>query len=234
VKPHMWVVVAGAVVFAGAISDRAEAQAGTLSGAVSGIVPVPVGPLVDNRDVGVGGSVALRYAPPMQSQFAVRLELAGLLPSSHDNGATDESTVVANGSTALSLMAGPEFDVAAPTGHFYTTMTAGADRVWSTSSASSGPTPAYGPFYTMTGQAATNFAWSGGGGYVTGRTSGGLAAELGVRYYDFGRVAYVTTYPGGRTLVGGANGVFPSSPYSTTSHHHMTFVAPSIGVSWRP
>lgn len=230
-KPHMCAAVAGAVILCSAFSPvSAAAQAGTLTAAVSGIVPVPVGPLVDNRDVGAGGAVALRYAPAALSHFAMRLELSGLLPSTHDNGGTASSTtVVANGSSALFATAGPEFDVAAGSGHFYTTATAGAARIWASSSASSLSTPAFGPFDTMTDRQATNFAWSGGGGFVTGRSSVGIAGDFGLRYYDLGRATYVTSYP--------SFTFFPNIPiagHTTIAHHRTTFLSPSIGLSWRP
>jgi hypothetical protein len=193
-------------------------------------VPVPIGPLVDNRNVGVGGELALRYAPTVLPNAALRLELSGLLPSSHDNGGTDQNTtLVANGSSALIAMAGPEFDVSSWGGHFYTTATAGAARIWATSAASSMATPAYGPFATVTGREATNFAWSGGGGFVTSRSSAGLAGEFGLRYYDLGRATYVTSYP---AFIFGAG--TPVAARATVGHHRTTFLAPSIGLSWRP
>ena len=230
-KAHLWASVAGTVmVCIGVTPTGAAAQAGTLTAAVAGVVPVPIGPLVDNRNVGVGGELALRYAPVAWPNAALRLELSGLLPSSHDNGGTNQNTtLVANGSSALIAMAGPEFDVASFSGHFYTTATAGAARIWATSAASSGPTPAYGPFATVTGVEATNFAWSGGGGFVTSRSSGGLAGDFGLRYYDLGRATYVTSYP--------AHIFFPDTPIAaraTVGHHRTTLLAPSIGLSWRP
>jgi hypothetical protein len=223
--------VAGVVMlYSGFTPANAGAQAGTLTAAVAGIVPVPIGPLVDNRNVGVGGELALRYAPTVLPNAALRLELSGLLPSSHDNGGTNQNTtLVANGSSALIAMAGPEFDVSSWGGHFYTTATAGAARIWATSAASSMATPAYGPFATVTGREATNFAWSGGGGFVTTRSSGGLAGDFGLRYYDLGRATYVTLYPshifGAGTLI---------AARETIGNHRTTLLAPSIGLSWRP
>jgi hypothetical protein len=230
VKPYTCVALAGAViVYAGVIPAVAGAQAGTLQAAVAGIVPVPIGPIVDNRNVGVGGELALRYAPVALPNAALRLELSGLLPSSHDNGGTDQNTtLVANGSSALMAMAGPEFDVASLGGHFYATATAGAARIWATSAASSGPTPAYGPFATVTGVEATNFAWSGGGGFVTSRSSAGLAGDFGLRYYDLGRATYVTSYP---AFIFGEG--TPVAARATVGHHRTTVLAPSIGLSWR-
>jgi hypothetical protein len=231
VKPCTCVALAGAViVYVGVTPTGASAQAGTLTAAVAGVVPVPIGPLVDNRNVGVGGELVLRYAPPAVPNAAVRLELSGLLPSSHDNGGTNQNTtLVANGNSALIAMAGPEFDAASWGGHFYTTATAGAARIWATSAASSMATPAYGPFATVTGREGTNFAWSGGGGFVTSRSSGGLAGDFGLRYYDLGRATYVTSYPshifGAGTLI---------AARETIGHHRTTLLAPSIGLSWRP
>jgi hypothetical protein len=231
VKPYTCVALAGAVIVcSGVTAIGAGAQAGTLQAAVAGVVPVPIGPLVDNRNAGVGGELALRYAPAALPNAALRLELSGLLPSSHDNGGTNQNTtLVANGSSALIAMAGPEFDVASFGGHFYTTATAGAARIWATSAASSGPTPAYGPFATVTGVEATNFAWSGGGGFVTSRSSAGLAADFGLRYYDLGRATYVTSYP---AFIFGAG--TPVAARATVGHHRTTLLAPSIGLSWRP
>jgi hypothetical protein len=229
--PRLCVAVAGPAIICGVFgATNASAQAGTLTAAIAGVVPVPIGPLVDNRNVGVGGELALRYAPAALPNAAVRLELSGLLPSSHDNGGTNQNTtLVANGSSALSAMVGPEFDVASLGGHFYTTATAGAARIWATSAASSGPTPAYGPFASVTGREATNFAWSGGGGFVTSRSRAGIAGEFGLRYYDLGSATYVTTYP--------AHIFFPDTPIAaraTVGHHRTTLLAPSIGLSWRP
>jgi hypothetical protein len=223
--------LAGAVIVCiGVTPTGAGAQAGTLTAAVAGVVPVPIGPLVDNRNAGVGGELVLRYAPAAVPNAAVRLELSGLLPSSHDNGGTDQNTtLVANGSSALIAMAGPEFDVASLGGHFYTTATAGAARIWATSAASSLATPAYGPFATVTGREATNFAWSGGGGFVTSRSSAGLAGDFGLRYYDLGRATYVTSYP---AFIFGAG--TPVAARATVGHHRTTLLAPSIGLSWRP
>jgi hypothetical protein len=231
VKPYTCVALAGVViVYAGVIPTVAGGQAGTLQAAVAGIVPVPIGPLVDNRNVGVGGEFALRYAPAALPNAALRLELSGLLPSSHDNGGTNQNTtLVANGSSALIAMAGPEFDVASLGGHFYAAATAGAARIWATSAASSGPTPAYGPFATVTGREATNFAWSGGGGFVTSRPTAGLAGDFGLRYYDLGRATYVTSYP---AFIFGAG--TPVAARATVGHHRTTLLAPSIGLSWRP
>jgi hypothetical protein len=229
--PRLCVAVAGPAIICAVFATNASAQAGTLTAAVSGIVPVPIGPLVDNRNVGVGGQLALRYAPVAVPNAAVRLEVSGLLPSSHDNGGTNQNTtVVANGSSALIAMAGPEFDVASLGGHFYTTATAGGARIWATSAASSAPTPAYGPFATVTGREATNFAWSGGGGFVTSRSNAGLAGDFGLRYYDLGRATYVTSYP---AFSFGAEQT-PVAARSTVGHHRTTLLAPSIGLSWRP
>jgi hypothetical protein len=231
--PRMCAAVAGVVVFCGAfssVSAGAQApQAGTLTAAVSGIVAVPTGALIGSRGVGGGGAFALRYAPTAWPDVAVRIELSGLWPSSRDNNPPDESPVTANGNSTLSVLAGPEYDVPVLGGRFYASAAAGAAHIWATSSASSAPTPAYGPFNTTTDRQATNFAWSGGGGYMTGRSSSGVAGIFGVRYYDLGQATYVTTIP---SLT-----FFPDTPipaHSTVARHRVTFVAPSIGLSWRP
>ncbi len=225
-KPHMCAAVAGLALLAGAFSPAsAGAQAGTLTAAVSGIVAVPVGPHVDNRDAGPGAAVGLRYVPGLLPNVAIRLELSGLLSSNHEDG------IVSNGSSELFATAGPEFDLPAGNGHIYTTATAGAARIWSSSAASSFATPDGGSaFSTMTTRDGTNFAWSGGGGFVTRRSSVGLAGDFGLRYYDLGRATYVTSYPGG--TFGLANTPIPA--HSTAAHHRVTFLAPSIGLSWRP
>jgi hypothetical protein len=224
----------GAVILCSAFSPvGAGAQAGTLTAAVAGILPVPAGSLVGNRDVGIGGVVALRYAPAALQNVAVRLELSGLLPSSRVNSPANESPVVANGSSELFATAGPEFDMASWGGHFYTMATVGAARIWSSSNASSPATPAGGlPFDITNTREEINFAWSGGAGFVTRRSSAGVAADFGLRYYDLGPATYVTTFPGGVGLKSGTEGFFPGT--TTVARHRVTFLAPSIGLSWRP
>lgn len=232
-RPGMCAAVAGPVLLCSLFSSGSTgaqvAQAGTLTAAISGIVAVPTGALIGNRGISGGGAIAFRYAPTALSDVAMRVELSGLWPSSRDNNPPDESTVTANGNSTLSLLAGPEFERAALGGHFYATVTAGAAHIWATSSASSAPTPAYGPFNTTTGRQATNFAWSSGGAFMTRRSSAGVAGIFGVQYYDLGQATYVTTIP--RLTF------FPDTPipaHSTSAHHRVTFVAPSIGLSWRP
>ncbi len=214
-KPHMCAAAAGAVILCGAFAPRdAGAQAGTLTAAVSGIVAVPVGQLLDNRDVGPGASVGVRYVPTSLADVAIRLDLSGLPASSHTI-----SPFVSNGSSELFATAGPEFDLPAWNGHIYTTATAGAARIW-TSSTAPVPLPPGGipssriPPSSTTG-GGTNFAWSGGAGFVTGRSSAGIAGDFGLRYYDLGSAAYVNTY-------------------AAVEHHRTTFLAPSIGLNWRP
>jgi hypothetical protein len=65
-----------------AVTAAQGAGSGVVAVTISGTVPVPVGQLVDNRNVGVGGIGGLRYAPAASSPFAIRPEVAGLLPSS--------------------------------------------------------------------------------------------------------------------------------------------------------
>jgi hypothetical protein len=230
--PRLCAAVTGAVIVYGGLAPvGAGAQAGTLTAAVSGIVPIPVGSLVHNRGVGGGGALALRFGPATLPDVAVRLELSGLLPASTVNSPSDQSPVVANGSNAVIAMAGPEFDVPSWGGHFYTTGTAGAARIWSSSHAVAGATPGGGePFSTMTTRVGTNFAWSGGGGYVTRRTRGGIAGDFGLRYSDLGDATYVTSYPGGTFGINST--VYPGA--STVARHRVTFLAPSLGLSWRP
>ncbi len=159
-RPRMCAAVAGPVFLCSLVSSNSAgaqvAQAGTVTAAISGIVAVPTGALIGNRGVSGGGAIAFRYAPTALSDVAMRVELSGLWPSSRDNNPPDQSTVTANGSSTLSLLAGPELERAALGGHFYATVTAGAAHIWATSSASSLPTPAYGPFNTTTGRQATN------------------------------------------------------------------------------
>ncbi len=214
-----------------AITDAQPARSGVVTATFSGIVPVPVGPLVDNRDVGIGGVAGIRYAVAPSSPFAMRLELAGLLPSSHDNGLPNATPHIINGSSALFGTVGPEFDIPAMSGHFYTTAAAGVAHIWASSSASNpGTTPEFGPYSTLTKRQATNFAWAAGGGFVTVRSHSGFAGDISLRYYDLGRATYATLYPGGS---------FPLSsvvtkPYATIGRHQTTLVAPSIGLSWIP
>lgn len=213
-----------------AITDAQPARSGVVTGTFSGIVPVPVGPLVDNRDVGIGGVAGIRYAMAPSSPFAMRLELAGLLPSSHDNGLPNVTPHITNGNSAAFLTAGPEFDIPATNGHFYTTAVAGLAHVWAWSSAASGPTPDFGPYYTMTKRQATNFAWGAGGGFVTVRSHSGFAGDISLRYYDLGRATYATLYPGGSFPLGS----IVTKPNTTIGRHQTTLIAPSIGVSWLP
>jgi hypothetical protein len=225
--PRLCVAVAGPAIICSLFSpSNASAQAGTLTAAVSGFVDVPAGPVTNNQSVDGGGAIALRYAPNAWPQAALRFELSGLVPSRHDKSGPDSPAAEdANGSGALSAMLGPEFDIAAPRGHFYSTVTAGADHIWATPPRLPAALGVMEPSTTMEGRAATNFVWSGGGGYVTGRWRGGLAAELGIRYYDFGRVTYISTFPAPELIRG---------PNFSVANHHLAFLAPSIGVSWRP
>jgi hypothetical protein len=231
-KRHVCAAVAGTVILGSGFSPlSAGAQAGTLTAAVSGIAAVPIGPLIGNRGVGGGAAFGLRYAPASLPNVAMRLELSGLWPSSRViSSPADESAIVANGSSTLSLMAGPEFDVPIAGGHVYTTATAGAAHLWATSSASSAPTPAFGPFNTTTDRQATNFAWSGGGGFMTRRSSTGVAGVLAIQYYDLGRATYVTSYPAQYITFNNTT----TAASSTVAHHRVTFLAPTIGLSWRP
>ncbi len=226
------VVAGGAIassIMSAATTNAQPAPSGVVTATISGIVPVPLGPLKDNRDVGFGGTAGVRYAPAASSHFAIRLEVSGLLPSTHDNGRPNVTPHVMNGSSALFATVGPEFDIPAASGHFYTTASAGVAHIWASSSASNdGFTPAFGPYYTLTNRQTTNFAWGGGAGFVTPRSGFGLACDVGLRYYDVGRATYSTLYPGGSSLPG-----IVAQPYSTIGHHRTTFLAPSVGLSWR-
>jgi hypothetical protein len=232
-KHHMRAGIVGAVIVSStvvaAIAHGQSGKPGTVTATISGIVPVPVGPLIDNRDAGVGLTAGLRYVPAALSHFASRLELSGLPASAHDNGAPNSSPTVSNGSSALFATMGPELDIPAGNGHFYTTAMAGIAHIWASSSAISGATPDFGPYYTFTERQATNIAWGGGAGFVTARSSSGLAGEIGLRYYDLGRATYVTSYPSVTFFPD-----FVTKAYSTTGHHRTTFLAPSIGLSWHP
>ncbi len=133
---HMSVLVAGAVMLSGGlVPSSGGAQAGPLSAVVSGLVPIPVGPLVNNRSVGAGGTAALRYSPETVSWLGIRFELSGLPSSSHDPGGDAESEgKIETGTSTLFATAGPEFDIPAGRGHFYTTATGGVARLWEASS----------------------------------------------------------------------------------------------------
>ena len=161
-----------------ATTDAQAAGSGVVAVMISGAVPVPVGPLVDNRNVGVGGIAGLRYAPAASSPFAIRLEVSGLFPSSHDNGLPNVTPHVTNGSSAVFATTGPELDIPAASGRFYATAAAGVAHIWASSSASNSVnTPLFGPFSTLTTRQATNFAWGGGGGFITP-----VSVWLGGRY----------------------------------------------------
>src|SRR5579862_7966545 len=220
-------VLASSVMLA-AIADAQSPQPGQVAATISGIAPVPVGPLIDNRDVGIGGSAGLRYAPTTAAPLAIRVELSGLLPSSHDRGGPSVATQVTNGSSAIFAAGGPEFDIPAMSGHFYTTAAAGIAHIWGSSSASnSTDTPLFGAFYTLTTRQVTNFAWGAGGGFITPRSRSGFAGDISVHYDDLGRATYTTSYPSLAT----GQGTVMTKAYATTGRHRVTFVAPTLGVS---
>lgn len=211
----------------------AHAQTGAFSMGLSGMVPVPVGPLVDNRNAGAGGIASLLFTPVAPSRLGIRLEVAGLPTETHANNAPGASLTVTNGSTVLLAGIGPEYTIPTGAGHFYTTVTGGVARIWAISAASSLATPGGGEaFSTIAGTRATNFAWGAGGGFVIPMASR-IGANFGLRYYDLGRATYTTRYPL-QPSVGGINGNGGTTPASTstTGHHRTTFVAPSIGLVW--
>jgi opacity protein-like surface antigen len=226
---HMSVLVAGAVILSsGLVPSSGGAQAGPLSAAVSGLVPIPVGPLINNRSVGVGATVALRYSPETVSWLGIRFELSGLPSSSHDPGG-DPNVIgkVENGSSTLFATAGPEFDIPVGSGHFYTTATGGVARLWESSVRRFDGGPE-GPLSAVASGRATNFVWSGGGGFVMPLSSP-LSADIGVRYYDLGGVTYTTPF---------VNTSLPTPhppllPPPTVRRHQATMFAPSIGLTWR-
>jgi hypothetical protein len=230
---HMSVLVVGAVILSsGLVPSAGGAQAAPLSAAVSGLVPIPVGPLINNRSVGVGATAALRYSPSTVSWLGIRLELSGLPSSSHDPGGDPNFTgVVKNGTSALSATAGPEFDIPAGRGHFYTTATGGVARLWESSVRRFDGGPE-GPVSALASGRATNFAWSGGGGFVVPLSSGlrsPVSADFGVRYYDLGGVTYTTPYP--NISLPSPNP--PTLPPPTIRRHQATLITPSIGLTWR-
>jgi hypothetical protein len=231
---HMSVLVVGAVILSsGLVPSAGGAQAAPLSAAVSGLVPIPVGPLINNRSVGVGATAALRYAPATVSWLCIRFELSGLPSSSHDPGGDAQlDEKIENGTSALFATAGPEFDIPAGRGHFYTTATGGAARLWESSSRRIlGATPGGINGSAAASGRATNFAWSGGGGFVMPLSSGRspVSADFGVRYYDLGDVTYTTPYAA--TSLPSPNP--PTIPPPTIRHHQATMIAPSIGLTWR-
>jgi hypothetical protein len=211
--PRLCVAVAGPAIICGVFDPtNASGQAGTLTAAVSGIVAAPVGQPIDTRNVGPGASVGVRYVPTSLTGVAIRLDLAGLPASVHTVffGTT-------NGSSELFATAGPEFSLPVWNGHIYTLATAGVARIWTSSTTPfpelpAGVSPSTGPRPIAGG---TDFAWSGGAGFVTARSSFGIAGDFGLRYYDLGSSAYV------------ANGY-------DVEHLRTTFLAPSIGLNWRP
>jgi hypothetical protein len=229
---HTSVLVIGAAILSsGLVPSTGGAQAGPVSAAVSGLVPIPVGSLINNRSVGVGAAAALRYAPAAVSWLGIRVELSGLPSSSHDPGGDPNFTgVVENGTSALFATAGPEFDIPAGPGHFYTIATGGAARLWESSVRRFDGGPE-GPVSALASGRATNFAWSGGGGFVMPLSSGSspVSADFGVRYYDLGGVTYTTPYP--NTSLPSPNP--PPLPPPTVRRHQATMIAPSIGLTWR-
>jgi hypothetical protein len=212
--PRLCVAVAGPAIICGLFSPtNASAQAGTLTAAVSGIAAVPLGQTVDNRLTKAGASGGVRYVPASLADVAIRLDLAWL-PTS----VRTLSPMYSYGSGAVLATAGPEFDLPAWNGHLYTVASAGVARIWTSMtqpflSVPAGSHPYTGPTGGTPG--ATTFAWSGGAGYVTPRSIAGIAADVGVRYYDLGYAAYV-------------------NPYFAPEHHRTTFLAPSVGFNWRP
>jgi hypothetical protein len=228
---HTSVLVVGAVILSsGLVPSTGGAQPAPLSAAVAGLVPIPVGPLINNRSVGVGATAALRYTPTTVPWLGIRFELSGLPSSSHDPGGDPNFTgVVKNGTSTLFATAGPEFDIPAGSGHFYTTATGGVARLWEASVRRFDGGPE-GPVSALASGRATNFAWTGGGGFVMPLWSGSaVSADFGVRYYDLGGVTYTTPYP--NTSLPSPNP--PAIPPPTIRRHQATMIAPSIGLTWR-
>jgi hypothetical protein len=230
---HTSVLVVGAVILSsGLVPSTGGAQPAPLSAAVAGLVPIPVGPLINNRSVGAGGTAALRYAPATVSWLGIRFELSGLPSSSHDPGGDPGlDGRIENETSALFATAGPEFDIPAGPGHFYTTATAGVARLWESSSRFFEVTPGGINGYAVASGRATNFAWSGGGGFVMPLSSGRspVSADFSVRYYDLGGVTYTTPYP----IMSIPGSGPPIKPSPTISHRQATMIAPSIGLAWR-
>jgi hypothetical protein len=230
---HMSVLVVGAVILSsGLVPSAGGAQAGPLSAAVSGLVPIPVGPLINNRSVGVGATAALRYAPATVSWLGIRFELSGLPSSSHDPGGDPgPNGRIENETSALFATAGPEFDIPAGRGHFYTTATGGVARLWESSARRFEVTPGGINGSALASGRATNFAWSGGGGFVMPLSSGRspVSADFGVRYYDLGGVTYTTPFV--NTSLPTPNP--PPLPPPMVRRHQATMIAPSIGLTWR-
>ncbi len=191
-------------------------------------MPFPVGPLINNRSVSVGATVALRYTPATASWLGIRFELSGLPSSSHDPGGNpDFDGRVENETSTLFATAGPEFDIPAGRGHFYTTATGGVARLWESSARRYDGGPE-GPASVLVSGRATNFAWSGGGGFVM-LLSSPLSADFGVRYYDLGGVTYTTPF---------LNTSLPTPhppplPPPSIRRHQTTMITPSIGLTWR-
>ena len=226
------VCAAGVLLSSIGCATIARAQAAQTSAAtvlLSGVVPIPVGPLVNNRGSTPGANLGFRLVPSPGAPLAIRLDVYGLPSSAYDNSRPNYTLSVANGGSAVFGMVGPEVDIPARLGHYFVTATAGAARIWSSSAATNGTNPGFGPWSTTTDRSATNFAWGIGGGFVTPRFHrGGLAGEVGLRYFDLGRSTYVTTFP---ALT---NGPLHTTGYTTTGRHETTMIAPSIGVIWSP
>jgi hypothetical protein len=206
--PRLCVAVAGPAIICSLFSPtNARSQAGTFTASVSGIAAVPVGQIEDNRYTVASASVGFSYVPTALADVAIRLDLSGL-------PGTDRTLapMFSHASSALFATVGPEFDLPAWTGHVYTVASAGVARIWTATTAPIPDCPDSCPRATGT-PGGTDFAWSGGAGFVTPRSSFGMAGDAGLRYYDLGRATYISG--------------------SYVAHLRTTFLAPSIGVSWR-
>ncbi len=230
--------LSAAVLASAYAAATARAQSVPVSGAVSALAAIPVGPLIGNRGSGIGATASLRFAFPGISFLAIGVEGGGLANSAHTNPASSEvPTIVTNGSSAMIAGIGPRLSLPVAGGRVYLTGTAGIARLWASSVVD--PLPASQTQYGLSASNATtnstNFAWSGGGGIVMPLPGIGAraAVDLGVRYYDLGSATYARPYiPYTVQLISGAEGVFPEA-IPVTSHARTTIVAPSAGIVLR-
>jgi hypothetical protein len=213
------------------------AQTAPVSGAISALAAIPVGPLVGNQGFAVGANASAQYTLPSTPFVAISAEVGGLPKSAHttvNNGAIPFD--ITNGSNAMIAGVGPRVSFPVGGGHVYVTGTAGIARLWASTAFVPRDPSAFGVNTSNITTPTTNFAWSGGAGVVLPlpgtRARAGL--DLGVRYYNLGVATYAVPYiPFTALLVSGANGVFPDPDPPETRHARVTIVAPSAGIVLR-
>jgi hypothetical protein len=217
-----------------ALAAAARAQTAPLSGTISAVAAIPVGPLVGNRGSGVGATAAIEYEIPGIPALAISAEVSGLAKAAHTN--LNQAAVpnyTTNGSSAVLAGIGPRLSIPAGDTHFYVTGVVGVARLWATSTLHPVDEEQYNTSPSSITTGTSNFMWAGGGGVVVPfpGTHTRASANIGVRYYDLGIATYAVRYSGA-VLVGGANGVFPQLE-PQTARARATILAPSVGITLR-